>query len=165
MTYILANIYAPNPNTAEKLTFFNNVLDTVLEFEERYNCSNTLIYGDFNARLHFRNSNEHSVLGQFCFGDPSAIVSANHNRSLLTEPCQALKLCIANTFIEQADEALVTFLAIGASPIADICSRAFAQFDLCIVDQHYQQCIIDSYSDRSEVLSSHHFIVFTHVRI
>ena len=32
-------------------------------------------------------------------------------------------------------------------------------------EQQWQDFIIDSYSDRSEVLSSHHFVFFTHVRI
>ena len=49
--------------------------------------------------------------------------------------------------------------------MADISHRAFAQLDLCIVEQQWQEPNSDSYSDRSEVLSSHHFVLFTHVRI
>ena len=48
VTYILANVYAPNPNNPDKIDFFNNVLEAVMEFEERFACSNTLVVGDFN---------------------------------------------------------------------------------------------------------------------
>jgi len=48
-SYILANIYAPNPNTREKIEFYNEVLDTIYEFEETYECSNVLLLGDFNV--------------------------------------------------------------------------------------------------------------------
>ena len=37
-TYIVANIYAPNPNSNEKIEFFNTVFDCIIEFQERYNC-------------------------------------------------------------------------------------------------------------------------------
>ena len=103
-----------------------------------------LIYGGFNARLHFRNANEHDVLGPYCFGDRSTIIGASHDRSLLIEACTALKLCVANTFIEEADEALITFWATGANPMADISHRAFARLDLCMVEQQWQEFIIDS---------------------
>ena len=56
------------------------------------------------------------------------------------------------------------FWAIGVNPMADISHRVFAQLDLCMVEQQWQEFIIHSYSDRSEVLSSHHFVLFTHIR-
>ena len=48
MTYIIANIYAPNPNSTGKIEFFEKVLDVVSELETLYNCSKSLIMGDFN---------------------------------------------------------------------------------------------------------------------
>ena len=48
VSFIIANIYAPNQNTNEKITFFEDIFDKVHEFEERYNCTNSLILGDFN---------------------------------------------------------------------------------------------------------------------
>ena len=48
VVYIVANIYAPNPNSNEKLEFFSNVFETVAEFQERYNCQNSIVMGDFN---------------------------------------------------------------------------------------------------------------------
>ena len=51
VTYVIANIYAPNPNTNEKIEFFEEVFDAVQEFQERYNCSAALILGDYNLVL------------------------------------------------------------------------------------------------------------------
>ena len=48
VTYIIANIYAPNPNSNEKIEFFENVLSTVAEFEENFDCANLIVLGDFN---------------------------------------------------------------------------------------------------------------------
>ena len=48
VTYIVANIYAPNPNSNVKIEFFNKVFDCILEFQERYNCKTALLLGDFN---------------------------------------------------------------------------------------------------------------------
>ena len=48
VTYIVANLYAPNPNNEHKIDFFNEVFDCIMEFEERFSCSNTLVLGDFN---------------------------------------------------------------------------------------------------------------------
>ena len=47
-SYVVANIYAPNPNTADKIDFYKKVFEVVAEFEERFDCTNTLIMGDFN---------------------------------------------------------------------------------------------------------------------
>ena len=47
-TYIIANLYAPNPNNFEKIEFFERVLDTVSEQAERYNCTKVIVAGDFN---------------------------------------------------------------------------------------------------------------------
>ena len=46
--YVVANIYAPNPNNAEKLEFFENLFDKVLELLERYGGSHVILAGDFN---------------------------------------------------------------------------------------------------------------------
>ena len=48
VSYIIANIYAPNKNNSDKLEFLENVFDKVSEFSERFNCKNTLLLGDFN---------------------------------------------------------------------------------------------------------------------
>ena len=49
--FIIANIYAPNPNNADKIEFFNKIFDIVSEQMERFNCTNVLIAGDFNQIL------------------------------------------------------------------------------------------------------------------
>ena len=51
VTYIVANVYAPNPNSNEKIEFFNNVFETIAEFQERYGCEKILVLGDFNLNF------------------------------------------------------------------------------------------------------------------
>ena len=51
VTFIIANVYAPNPNNNEKVDFFVSIFDVVNEFQERYNCSSTFLLGDFNLNL------------------------------------------------------------------------------------------------------------------
>ena len=48
ISYIVANIYAPNSHNADKIEFYEEVLDGILEFEERFECSNVILLGDFN---------------------------------------------------------------------------------------------------------------------
>ena len=91
-----------------------------------------LIYGDLNARLHFRTATEHSVIGQHVFGDSSSSLSASNNRNLLMEVCNRLNCCIANTFFQLSPESTVIYWGIGSTPLANITTRAFAQFDVCI---------------------------------
>ena len=47
-SYIAANIYAPNANSASKLDFFATIFDTVNELSDSYDCQKILIAGDFN---------------------------------------------------------------------------------------------------------------------
>ena len=48
IAYIIANIYAPNPNTTEKIEFFENLFELVHELELLYDCSRVIVAGDFN---------------------------------------------------------------------------------------------------------------------
>ena len=47
-TYIVANLYAPNPNNAEKISFYEKIFETVAELDLSYGCLNKIILGDFN---------------------------------------------------------------------------------------------------------------------
>ena len=47
-TYVIANLYAPNPNNNEKLEFFETALEAVLELAEKHSCSKIIIAGDLN---------------------------------------------------------------------------------------------------------------------
>ena len=51
VSYIVANIYAPNPNTSPKMDFYERVFDTINEFKERFDCDNILLAGDFNLNM------------------------------------------------------------------------------------------------------------------
>ena len=53
--FIIANIYAPNPNSNEKIDFFEKVFEVLQDLKDRYNCSRCLIAGDFNLNF---NANE-----------------------------------------------------------------------------------------------------------
>ena len=50
-TYIIANIYAPCPNSQAKLEFFEQVFNVVGDLELEFDCYNTLIGGDFNLNF------------------------------------------------------------------------------------------------------------------
>ena len=45
---VLANIYAPNPNSNEKIDFFEEVFESISEFVERYDSNKVIIAGDYN---------------------------------------------------------------------------------------------------------------------
>ena len=49
--YIIVNLYAPNPNTVEKIEFFEGIFELLQDYEIRYNCFNSLVVGDFNLNL------------------------------------------------------------------------------------------------------------------
>ena len=48
VSIIVANIYAPNPNTQDKIEFFEQVFDQISTLSERFSCDNILAIGDFN---------------------------------------------------------------------------------------------------------------------
>ena len=62
-SYIIANIYAPNAHNADKISFFEEVIDTILEFEERFDCNNVLMIGDFNLIFKDREKDNRSFSG------------------------------------------------------------------------------------------------------
>ena len=47
-TYIVANIYGPNPNNSTKIDFYDRIFEIVSELKERFNCANVVMAGDFN---------------------------------------------------------------------------------------------------------------------
>ena len=46
---IVANIYAPNGLNNDKLDFFELAIQTILELQNKYNCDNVVMAGDFNV--------------------------------------------------------------------------------------------------------------------
>ena len=67
-TYIVANIYAPNAHNAAKLEFFEEVLETIQEFEESYECNNVILLGDFNLVF-----NENEIINRLFTGNEKRI--------------------------------------------------------------------------------------------
>ena len=50
-TYIVANIYAPCPNSKAKIEFFEKVFELIGDLELEFDCSSILIGGDFNLNF------------------------------------------------------------------------------------------------------------------
>ena len=48
VTYVICNLYAPNSNNQEKIDFYEDVFDNLLEFEQLYDCNNVIVVRDFN---------------------------------------------------------------------------------------------------------------------
>ena len=48
---IVANVYSPNPNNSDKMDFFNEIFDAILQFSENYMSDNVVNAGDFNLVL------------------------------------------------------------------------------------------------------------------
>lgn len=53
-SYIVANIYAPCPNTREKLEFFEQFFEVVNDLSALHDCEKIIIGGDFNLNFHER---------------------------------------------------------------------------------------------------------------
>ena len=51
-SYIVANVYAPNGNNQEKITFFEKVLEKIYEAQESFDCDNIFLAGDLNLIFH-----------------------------------------------------------------------------------------------------------------
>ena len=51
VSFLIANIYAPCPNTREKTSFFEKVFDALSESSILYECENILVAGDFNLNF------------------------------------------------------------------------------------------------------------------
>ena len=49
VNYVVANIYAPNSHNNLKIDFFEEVLGKISDFENKYNCDNVILLGDFNV--------------------------------------------------------------------------------------------------------------------
>ena len=63
-SYIVVNLYAPNPNNAEKIAFYEDILNEVLEAQVRFDCYKLIIVGDFNLTFHQHESKNRNYLAQ-----------------------------------------------------------------------------------------------------
>ena len=64
VSVIIANIYAPNPNTREKVDFFEAIFQLICEMEETYNCRNTFVAGDFNLIFNVKEAKNRNYAAQ-----------------------------------------------------------------------------------------------------
>ena len=49
--FLIANIYAPNPNSNEKIEFFERAFEILRELKERFNSKRCIVAGDFNLNF------------------------------------------------------------------------------------------------------------------
>ena len=64
VSIIAANIYAPNPNTHEKIDFFEKVFEQISTLSERYSCDNIIAAGDFNLVFNESETKNRNVTSQ-----------------------------------------------------------------------------------------------------
>ena len=107
---VFVSVYAP-PNT-ENHPFESRqeLYSQAQSFIASQRCHEPVfVCGDFNARLHYRQCGEESVLGPGVFGNASKILSPTSNRELLLELCNSMDGVLANTMFEHDAESLVTY--------------------------------------------------------
>ena len=47
-SFIICNLYAPNINNQEKISFFDDIINELMELETRFNCNKVIMAGDYN---------------------------------------------------------------------------------------------------------------------
>ena len=75
------------------------------------------------------------------------------------------KTVVANILFDHDPAHKVTYWGIVSSPMAPISYHAFAQLDSCLVQREWQHCLRYVFSDRSEAISSHHFLMTANLHI
>ena len=140
----------------ERQTFFHDLADFAATQRTH---GPTIVLGDFNARLHYRNPGEHCELGPAVFGNPRKTLDVLTNRELLLELCRSLDGMIANTCFDKPDEQLVTYRNLGVQPASNVCYQDFAQIDFVLVPRSWLPAVADIQSDRGVALQSQHFVL------
>ena len=125
----------------------------------------TFTLGDFNARLHHRQAGEESVLGAGVFGNAGRNINSTANRALLFELCTSLDAFLANTWLHQPEEYLVTYGESGVTPLDNISTSKFAQLDHILAPLHWENTVLRVYSGRTAPLRSHHFCLLMELDI
>ena len=140
----IVNAYAPHSGHEYGLRqgFFAELSNTIASAST---YGPTLVVGDFNARIH-NNVGGRDVFGDYCFGkaDYNPQTHPQANRELLLELCIAKDMCVANTFMENDAENLVTYYDLWQNPVADISPSGFAQLDLIMPASASLQAQADS---------------------
>ena len=68
-SFIIVNLYAPNPHNETKIAFLESIFDAILELEQIYDCQNAIVAGDFNIVFSSRETKNRS------FGRAEKLVS------------------------------------------------------------------------------------------
>ena len=54
VSYIIVNLYAPCPNSQEKISFFEEIFELISDMEARHNSQNIIMAGDFNLNFNLK---------------------------------------------------------------------------------------------------------------
>ncbi len=127
--------------------------------------TDTVAFGDFNAKLFGQLPGDEDVIGRFVFKSPLRADLATTNRELLLETCRALGCVVANTFFEHDQDKLVTYCSPGVAPTDRISAETFAQIDHCVCEPRAAERIEDIWSDRASSLQTRHFLLQAHLKV
>ena len=174
----LISAYAPPANysavEAEQLQIdeekdnFYSYLQTLYEKCKAHGV--TMIMGDFNARIHKRQSTTENSIGPYTFDKrrqrtvpPTESVEDNRRRLLAFTTSN--QLMVANTWFQKPEHKLATYRDI-ATPWGDPEYKwpKYEQLDYIILPQRWRNSILDIESDVNSNISTDHFPVWSTVR-
>ena len=130
---MLCNIYAPH--SGKDFAVRHVLFQKVATWPTQQSRHGPLyVVGDFNARIHkiFGEETDSRCLAPYVFGQTSAHVDAQSNRSLLLQLCHAHDLAVANTFTEQPACRQITVYNVGGSPVDELTATHFGQIDFVL---------------------------------
>ena len=135
---------------------FHTSLEHVLETNRN---RATYGFGDFNARMGHRRPGEEDILGEYCFGREAQHAVELPNRDLVIELCTNFTYIIANTWIANPDDRLVTYHEPCAPPMSEISVEHFTILALVLCPAEHANRVLSLCSDRLGCIASHHFLV------
>ena len=150
--------HAPHSGYAypERQLFYQDLVDFV---HKQSSHGPKMVCGDFNARLYQRLEGEEDVIGPYVYENVHANITTESNRHLLVETCVNASLFVANSFVNEPPESVVTCYNIGYHPRAAITWESHSQIDFILCDNDHQQCIRSVKSYPCVPLASHHFLL------
>ena len=142
-------------------------LHTIMD--QKYAYSPKIICGDFNARLIKALPTESSVIGPFTFGANTHEIdflsdAQFENRSRLIEFCLERNMIIKNTFLQKAEEHLITYRAVGVRTWEPpFTFHKYAQMDYFLVNSPWKNSIQNIESTYIHTIDTDHKLLIAEV--
>ena len=157
-SYSIISAYSPHAgyNYDIRREFFSHLIDFTRK-QKPYRP--VIIFGDLNARIHYRKEDEHDVLGPYILERLDSVYDPLSNRELLMEQCRALGYQVCNTFLESSMERQVTYYNLVTKPMDEVNSKDFGQLDLSLCPERWIHLMSGIASIMEYRLQSHHFLV------